>query len=125
MINTKGSITLLAIYICSFVLLLAILVKAIFLENYTYYNEQLQNNLFLIESKMVKDIYDDYKDVQKRGKNFSYTTTSIQQKSLDEAESILKLRLVLNKKIYTYEVEYDSICKQIINLTDTTIISKD
>ena len=111
MINNKGSISIIAINICSLIFLLSLVVSSIFLENY-HFDKKYGNdyNLSIIENMIVKNIYDDYKNVSLDHKNLSYKSKTKKQENDIEYE----ISLVVKNDVYKYYALYDVECKRLI-----------
>ena len=119
--NQKGTITLLGMYICLLMLFLSILTKTILLENYYYYQqENTKYNLFLIENAIVKNIYDDFENVNYSSKDLSY----ISDLTIVNDNYEYKIKLSVYKDVYEYYVVYDHICHKIIEFNNISTIKK-
>ncbi|MDF9866853.1 hypothetical protein OKW22_000408 [Bacilli bacterium PM5-3] len=119
--NKKGTITLLGIYICLLFLFLAIISKSILLENYHYYKfNNNKYNLFLIENAIVKNIYDDYKNVNYSNGIVSYK--SIIKVVNDDIHYTIKLSVYSD--IYEYNIIYDNVCEKIIEFNNVSVINE-
>ena len=121
MINNKGTVSVVAIYICIIALFLSIITNNILLENYHYYlYKKHSKNLFIAENMIAKNIYDNYQNVAYHGKNIDYSS------KIKKEDNNIKynLTLLLNGKLYQYEILYDNECQKILSFEDITIISK-
>lgn len=121
MINNKGSITLLTIYICIFVLLLALLTQSIFMENYYYYKHHKKSyDLFLIENAIIKNIYNDYRNVFYQDNRVYYKGSIVNNN--EDQDIKYSLNLIVDKDIYEYEIIYDRICFRVVEFNNITNI---
>lgn len=122
MINNKGSVTILGIYLCYLALFLAIIAKATILDNIYFYKENNQKyQLFLIENAIITNIYQDYKNVNYKSKRLNYTSNY----QIKNGDYIYKIRVVIDNDNYLYEVRYDHLCQEVLefnNITTTNTI---
>lgn len=117
MINNKGSISILGIYLCYLAIFLAIIAKATILDNSYFFQENNKEyQLFLIENAIITNIYNNHKNVNYNSKRLKYTS-KYQSKNGDY---IYEIKVNIDKDIYLYEARYDHLCHQVLEFNNIT-----
>lgn len=63
----------------------------------------------------IKAIYDDYQNILYKGKEYSYQ--GYLKQSIN-ANKLLLIKVIYQKQLIEYEVEYDPLCQRIINMVE-------
>lgn len=110
--NNSGNVTILAINIIVLLLFYLMLVNSFFMLTYTYLKENNNSeNLFLIENAIIKDIYNDVRNVNYQSKELSYYS---KYRLESDNNYYLDITLQINNKKRYYEAIYDKECHQIL-----------
>lgn len=118
--HNRGSITLLAVYICSLLLFISLLFKSVFLENYLYYKEYNHKyNLFVIENALIMNVYQNPNKVNYSGDKLVYKS----KLSIDKGDYLYKVKLSIYMDTYNYEIRYDKDCHKITSFVKEKVIN--